>query len=99
VVDTFGNLYVIENGQFKVRRVDAYSGIITTVAGTGLAGFSGDVGAATKTDINPSGIAADGKGNLYISDIESNRIRRVDPSGTITTVAGNGLPHRRPVME
>lgn len=98
-VDPSGNLYVIENGQFKVRRVDAVTGMMSTVAGTGHQGFSGDGGLATKADMNPAGIAADSQGNLYIADPENNRIRRVDSSGVIRTIAGNGLPHRKPVIE
>jgi len=98
-VDPSGNLYIVENGQFKVRRVDAGTGMMSTVAGSGHQGFSGDGGPATKADMNPAGIAADGKGNLYIADMENNRIRRVDSSGVIITIAGNGLPHRKSVIE
>lgn len=94
-----GDVYLTENGQFTVRKVDSHTGIISTVAGTGRNGFSGDGGLATKADLNPTGIAVDSRGNLYIADTEHNRIRRVDPSGTISTVAGNGLPHRKVVIE
>jgi trimeric autotransporter adhesin len=97
-VDAAGDVFVIENGQFMVRRIDAVTGVITTVAGTGHDGFSGDGGTATNADINPAGVAVHG-GNLYISDIEHNRIRRVDAAGIISTIAGNGLPHRKASIE
>ena len=99
-VDFVGNLFITENGTFKVRRVDARSGIIRTVAGTGHDGFSGDGGPAIDADMNPVGLAVDQQGNLYISDTEHNRIRRVDGStGVISTVAGNGLPRRKSHIE
>jgi NHL repeat-containing protein len=98
-VDTAGNLFIVENGEFKVRRVDEATGVITTVAGTGVDGFSGDAGPAVRAEINPSGIAVDATGNLYIADLEHNRIRRVDASGIVVTIAGNGLPHRKEVIE
>lgn len=99
-VDSHGNLFIIENGTFKVRRVDAKSGLIQTVAGTGHDGFSGDGGPATAADMNPVGLAVDQHGNLYISDMEHNRIRLVDAAtGNISTVAGNGMPHRKSVIE
>jgi len=66
-------------------------GTITTYAGTGTSGYSGDTGLATSADLaNPTGIAVDGSGNLYISDYSNNRIRKVTPGGTITTYAGTG---------
>ncbi|HUD57679.1 MAG TPA: hypothetical protein VMR02_20785 [Terracidiphilus sp.] len=68
-----------------------FQGLITTVAGNGALGYSGDGGAATSAKLNvPSGVAVDGVGNLYIADAGNNRIRRVAPDGIITTVAGNG---------
>jgi DNA-binding beta-propeller fold protein YncE len=94
-----GDVYLIENGQFKVRKVDSHTGTISTIAGTGRDGFSGDGGDASKAEMNPAGIAVDRSGNVYIADMEHNRICRVDASGTITTVAGNGLPHRNEVIE
>ena len=66
-------------------------GIITTVAGSGQMGFSGDGGPATAASLSyPLGVAVDAAGNLYIADHGNNRIRKVSPSGTISTVAGNG---------
>jgi sugar lactone lactonase YvrE len=85
-----GNLYIADSGNHRVRRVDA-SGTITTIAGTGVRGFSGDGGAATEARLRrPGAVVVDGSGRLYIADFGNNRVRRVDTSGRITTVAGNG---------
>jgi hypothetical protein len=85
--DDRGNLYI---GDFtSVRKIDP-SGTITTVAGTGHAGFSGDGGPATEAKLTASDVALDGKGNLYISDTEHHRIRMVNKDGIIHTVAGTG---------
>ena len=87
-VDPAGNLYISDSGNNRIRVVS--SGVITTIAGNGTAGFSGDNGLATSAQISaPNGVAADSSGNLYISDHANNRIRRVS-SGVIITVAGNG---------
>jgi sugar lactone lactonase YvrE len=75
----------------RVRRISP-SGIITTVAGSGKGGFSGDGGPATSAGMNPVAVKADSADNLYISDFNNNRIRKVDASGIITTVAGGGSP-------
>ena len=89
-LDGAGNLYIVDTGNNRIRKVDT-SGIITTVAGTGDAGFSGDGGPATSARLSgPRGVALDDAGNLYIADRDNNRIRKVDTSGTITTVAGTG---------
>lgn len=96
-LDSAGNLYISMIGEGQpghvVRRVDAVTGIITTVAGTGTPGDGGDGGpAASALLLGPFGIDVDSAGNLYIADAGSNRIRRVDAaSGIITTVAGNGI--------
>ena len=67
-------------------------GMLTRVAGTLAAGFSGDGGLAVKAQLsNPYGVAVDGAGNLYIGDTGNNRIRKVAPSGIITTFAGTGI--------
>jgi sugar lactone lactonase YvrE len=88
--DANGNLFIADSSNNRVRKVDS-SGNITTIAGTGTAGFSGDNGPAINAQLaGPFGVALDSQGNLYISDFANNRIRRVDGSGTITTVAGNG---------
>jgi TIR domain/SMP-30/Gluconolactonase/LRE-like region len=87
-----GSVYIADSEASRVRRVDT-NGTITTVAGTGVAGFSGDGGPATEARLSwPSGIAValDPDGTLHIADTNNNRIRRVDTDGTITTVAGNG---------
>ena len=89
-VDGAGNLYIAESSDDRVRKVDS-TGTITTIAGTGRFGFRGDGGPAVKADLfNPSGVAVDGAGNLYIADVSNHRIRKVDSTGTITTIAGTG---------
>ncbi|MGE5322016.1 MAG: hypothetical protein ACM3SW_04105 [Actinomycetota bacterium] len=89
-VDGAGNLYLADWSNYRIRKVDG-SGIITTVAGSGTLGYAGDGGPATSAEISESyGVAVDGAGNLYISDWNNSRVRKVDTSGIITTVAGNG---------
>jgi sugar lactone lactonase YvrE len=96
-VDTSGNLYIVDSLDDRVRRVDAATGIITTVAGTGSGGYSGDDGPATQAQLSsPRGVAVDGIGNLYIADSANHRIRKVDTSGIITTIAGTGIPGFNP---
>lgn len=96
--DRAGNMYFVEMKNAIVRRVDAKTGIITTIAGTGEEGFSGDGGPAVKATLNnPHSIALDGKGSLYIADIRNQRIRRVDlKSGKISTFAGTGAKEPTP---
>jgi photosystem II stability/assembly factor-like uncharacterized protein/streptogramin lyase len=96
-VDRKNNVFFIDAN--RIRRIGA-DGVITTYAGTGDAGFGGDDGPADKALLNnPSGLAVDLEGNLYIAEYVNNRIRRVDAlSRVITTVAGNGLPHRVDVI-
>src|SRR5271157_2304177 len=89
-VDASGNIYVADTQNARVRKIS--NGAINTVAGSGTAGFGGDSGAATSAQLNiPAGLAVDGAGNLYIADFSNNRVRKVTPGGTITTLAGNGL--------
>ena len=89
-VDTVGNLYVAEAGNDRVRMINP-SGIITTIAGTGNWGFRGDGGEATAAELwDPFGLASDAFGNVYVADHENYRVRRIDPSGTIVTIAGTG---------
>ena len=89
--DKKGHLYIADRKNHVVRKIDS-KGIITTIAGNGTAGFSGDGGPARKASLNfPSGLAMDSKGNLYISDRSNNRIRVVTPKGIISTFAGNGM--------
>jgi len=88
--DISGNIYIAETGGNRIRKVDR-SGVITTVAGTGVSGFSGDGGPATAAQIaSPYGLAADIFGNLYIADLGNARVRRVTPDGNIATIAGGG---------
>jgi cysteine-rich repeat protein len=93
-IDGLGNLFIADRNNHRIRRVDAASGLVTTVAGTGVAGFSGDGGPATSAQLNfPRGVAVDGLGHLFIADMSNHRIRRLDAStGVITTVAGTGVP-------
>ncbi len=87
-----GDLYIADSGNDRIRKVSAATGIITTVAGTGTRGFSGDGGPATGASLHfPTGVALDGSGNFYIADSSNDRIRKVTAaSGIITTVAGTG---------
>ena len=88
-LDFAGNLYIADAGNRRVRKVTP-GGIISTVAGTGVQGFSGDGGPATNAQLNaPASVTFSG-GNLYIADSSNQRIRKVSSDGTITTIAGNG---------
>jgi sugar lactone lactonase YvrE len=89
-LDNAGNVYIVDLLGVRVRKVDT-SGIITTFAGTGTQGFSGDNGPASKAQLGgPDAVAVDGAGNVYIAEFVNHRVRKVDPTGTITTFAGNG---------
>lgn len=89
--DFYGNLYIADRFNHRVRRVDAVTGIITTIAGTGTAGYSGDGGLAIHAHLDqPIGLAIEADGTIYISDNHNDCIRKIDPSGTITTYAGTG---------
>ena len=89
-IDGLGGMYVADAADNRVRRISS-AGIIETVAGTGLPGFSGDGGAATSAQLNqPYGIALDAAGDVYIADLGNARVRRIDIHGVITTVAGGG---------
>ena len=91
-VDGAGNLYIADMSNSRIRRVTP-DGTISTVAGNGTAGFGGDDGPATSASLNqPTAVAVDGAGSLYIADSTNNRIRRVTLDGNIATVAGNGAP-------
>jgi trimeric autotransporter adhesin len=91
-VDASGNIYIADTANHRIRMVTKSTGIITTVAGNGTAGLSGDGGLATSATLNdPDGIAIDASGNIYIADTDNHRIRMVTKStGVITTVSGNG---------
>ena len=88
ITDPAGNIYISDGENHRIRRVST-SGVITTIAGTGVAGFSGDGSAATMAQVNfPVGLALDSGNNLYFADRGNNRIRRITPAGIITTVVG-----------
>jgi sugar lactone lactonase YvrE len=90
-VDASGNVLVADLSN-RIRKI-APDGTITTVAGSGIAGFAGDGGPATDAQLNhPTGVIVDADGSLLIADQHNYRVRRVDSSGTITTVAGSGIP-------
>jgi uncharacterized protein (TIGR03437 family) len=89
-LDSSGNLYIVDSLNDRVRKVDT-AGIITTVAGTGQAGFAGDGGPASLARLgNPVGIAIGPDDRLYIADKDNHRVRKVDQNGVITTIAGTG---------
>ncbi len=88
--DAFGNIYIADYIGCRIRKVNS-SGIISTVAGNGTAGFSGDGGPSVNAQVNyPQDVAVDAAGNVYIADSNNNRIRKINTSGIITTVAGTG---------
>jgi len=91
-LDGSGNIYIADSYNERIRKVTASTGVITTVAGNGTAGYSGDGGPATSAELSsPAGVALDSSGNIYIADLSNSRIRKVTVStGVITTVAGNG---------
>lgn len=91
-VDEQGNVFIAELRNHAIRRVDAVTGLISTVAGSGERGFAGDGGPATAARLNaPEGVAVDRAGNLYIADSGNQRVRRVDArTGVISTIAGTG---------
>jgi trimeric autotransporter adhesin len=91
-VDASGNIYIADYYNHRIRLVTKSTGIITTVAGDGIAGYTGDGGLATSAGLNyPQGVAVDASGNIYIVDTSNSRIRLVTKStGIITTVAGDG---------
>ncbi|HML18265.1 MAG TPA: hypothetical protein VK419_14645, partial [Bryobacteraceae bacterium] len=88
--DASGNMYVADAGNHRVRKI-THAGVITTFAGTGMAGFSGDGGPASAAQLNsPYGLMFDGAGDLLIADLGNARVRKVTPDGNIATVAGGG---------
>jgi len=87
-LDSKGNLFVADSYNHRIRKVSA-EGIITTVVGTGTRGFAGDGGQAAAAQLNfPEGVAVDSAGNLFVADSGNHRVRKVEPGGIITTVAG-----------
>ena len=93
-VDKSGNVYIADTLNSRIRKVDSETGIITTIAGTGVVGFVGDEGLASRAHLaGPSGIAVSPDGNVYVVDTDNRRIRKLTPFESewrITTVAGNG---------
>jgi sugar lactone lactonase YvrE len=90
--DRVGNLYIADYGNHRIRKMNFRTGTITTVAGTGVNGFSGENGAAASMDLSfPNSICSDAGGNIYFSEYGNNRVRRIDAAtGQLNTVAGNG---------
>ena len=89
--DSSGNIYIADPGNNRIRRVNKF-GIISTFAGTNTEGYNGDGGPATAAQLNtPYGVATDIPGDVYIADVDNERIRKVNSSGTISTIAGNGI--------
>ena len=93
VLDTFGNIYIADAGNSRIRKVTKSTGIITTIAGDGVASDSGDNGPAINSEINvPNGLGIDAFGNIYIAEFYSNVIRKINAAtGIITTAVGNGI--------
>lgn len=90
-VDGVGNLYIADQFNHRIRKIDVGTGLISTIAGTGTAGFSGDGDDATLAQLNqPNAVAVDGSGNVYIADESNHCIRMIDTMGDIHTVAGTG---------
>jgi sugar lactone lactonase YvrE len=91
VSDVSGNLYFADSGNNRARQIEKTTGKIRTVVGTGAAGSSGDGGPAVAAKINNPNVAIDSLGNLYVSEFSGHRVRKVDSTGIITTVIGNGV--------
>lgn len=90
-LDASNNIFIADSANHRIRKVDAVTGVITTIAGNGTEGFSGDGGAATIASLSqPHDVAVDLSGNVYIADAGNRRIRKVTPGGIISTVAGDG---------
>jgi len=89
-IDTIGNVYVVDYNNRRLRKITP-AGIISTIAGTGVAGYSGDGNLAVAAQLQPSGVAVDVAGNIYISDGNNHRIRKINSAGIISTVAGTGI--------
>lgn len=90
-VDGHGNIYIADSFNHRIRRVDAKTGIIETIAGNGEIGYSGDNGNACHAKLNhPAGVVVDSKGNVYFNDYANNRIRKINTEGYISSFAGTG---------
>ena len=91
-VDSIGNFYIGDALNYRIRKVDVATGIITTFAGNGTLGYSGDSGLATLADCDFQAFTFDIYGNMIVEASRDHRIRKIDPSGIITTIAGTGAP-------
>ena len=90
--DSAGNVYICEYGNNTIRKIDGSTGLISTLAGNGVAGYSGDDGPATASQLTqPSDVHMSGRGNLYVADNGNNRVRMITTDGRIVTVAGSGM--------
>ncbi len=93
VTDTTGNIYIGDGLNHRIRKINKTTGIISTIAGNGNIGNTGDGGAATNAEIyGPVGLTFDKFSNLYIADCQNHNVRKVAPNGIISTIAGNGTP-------
>jgi uncharacterized protein (TIGR03437 family) len=92
-IDSQGNLYFVDSGNNVIREIMAATGVISTIAGTGTPGFAGDGGPGLQAQFGSiNGLAVDTKGNLYISDTTNARVRMMNTSGIVSTIAGTGTP-------
>lgn len=92
-VDRFGNIFIADTYNQRIRKVDAKTGTISTIAGTGKAGFNGDNIVACTAELNlPAGVVVDYKGNVFFNDYKNDRVRKIDLNGIISTYAGTGIP-------
>jgi streptogramin lyase len=91
VFDANWNLLIADSGNAKIRRVDTATGVISTIAGTGSSGLSGDGGPATQAELDePRTLAVAPDGSIYFTEPKANKVRKIDPAGIITTFAGTG---------